>query len=74
MDKTIEETARRVEEMLAGQEAAQEVMMLKLRLEISASKFFLALGWMMREGKIVLEPSDYGYKIRLAESVPSETR
>ncbi|MEK7287224.1 MAG: winged helix-turn-helix domain-containing protein [Elusimicrobiota bacterium] len=66
MDKSIEEAARRIEEAL-NQEPI-EVMQLKLKLEISASKLFLALGWMMREGRVGLEPSEFGYKASLAEA------
>lgn len=42
----------------------QEIMKLKLELGLSASKLFLTLGWLLREGRIELESSEYGYKVR----------
>lgn len=72
MEKSIEEVAGRIEEAIAGGEPF-EVMQLKLRLETSASKLFLALGWLLREGRIVLEPSDYGYRVQaVSATAPSE--
>jgi len=55
----------------ARSQDSYEVMQLKLKLEISASKLFLTLGWMLREGKIALEPSEHGYRVRLA-GIPEE--
>ena len=37
---------------------------LKVSFSVSNSKLFLALGWLLREEKIVIEPLDKGYKIR----------
>lgn len=37
---------------------------LKVSLALSNAKLFLALGWLMREEKITLEPLEKGYKVR----------
>jgi len=37
---------------------------LKVALSVSNSKLFLALGWLLREEKIVIEALDKGYKIK----------
>jgi hypothetical protein len=37
---------------------------LKVALAVNNSKLFLALGWLLREEKIVIEPLDKGYKVK----------
>ncbi|MBI2071019.1 MAG: hypothetical protein HYT79_10525 [Elusimicrobia bacterium] len=63
MNKEIQELTWRIEELL-GENQAVEVMHLKLKLEVAASRLFLALGWMLSESRVELLPSDYGYQVR----------
>ena len=65
MQKTIEELTGRIEQELASGESL-EAMQLKLKLETAASNVFLALGWMLRDGRVELEASEHGYRIRSA--------
>lgn len=65
----IEEIAEQVLEHLIRQPGqSQEAMHLKLALEMSSSNLFLALGWLLREGRITLEKSEYGFMIRCQEA------
>ncbi|MBI4063521.1 MAG: winged helix-turn-helix domain-containing protein [Elusimicrobia bacterium] len=66
MGQSIEEIAEKIR-LILNSEGATETTHLKLKLELSASKLFLALGWMLKEGKVEMEASEYGYKVRLAK-------
>ena len=66
--KEIEQTAREIEIYLHKQPGMSlSAMHLKLALEISASKLFLALGWLLREGRIELDKDEYGVVARCLE-------
>ena len=63
----IEQTARQIESYLQKQPGQSlSAMHLKLALEISASKLFLALGWLLKEGRVELDKDEYGAVARLA--------
>jgi hypothetical protein len=38
---------------------------IRVTLGISNTMLYLALGWLLREGKINIAPTDYSYKISL---------
>lgn len=67
MFEDIESAAKTVLDYLGNQSASedfQEIMKLKISVGMSSSKLFLALGWLLREGKVDLQASEYGYKVR----------
>ncbi|GEM_PF-2501306 len=77
MTQDVEATALRIwQELLnnPGEGGYREAMKLKMSLELSASKFFLALGWLLREGKVEIEPSEFGYKLRCGRTNPLDDR
>lgn len=71
MFEDIELAATTVLDYLENQSPAQdfqEIMKLKLAVGMSASKLYLALGWLARSGKVDLQASEYGYRCRVRES------
>ncbi|MFC1521317.1 hypothetical protein ACFL6Y_02795 [Elusimicrobiota bacterium] len=72
MHEEIKHNANRIIQALqetAGNDPShsEEVMHLKLKLELSASKIFLALGWLVANGKIAIEPSEFGYRVSIGK-------
>ena len=76
-DQSVRQTAERI---LAAVEAAPlsgnvkglTAWDLKLELKVSNSALFLALGWLVRDGKVSLEPHDFTFKVALtAHATPT---
>ncbi|MEI7481960.1 MAG: winged helix-turn-helix domain-containing protein [Elusimicrobiota bacterium] len=61
---TIAQTADKVAELLKG---GVEITSwdIKLKLHLSSSALYLALGWLAAQGKINMYPQDLNFKIKL---------
>ena len=63
---TIPQTAEKITDMLkSGVEATS--WDIKLKLHLSSSSLYLALGWLAAQGKITMYPQDLNYRIRLIQ-------
>ncbi len=60
---TIAQTADKIAEVLKGGEATS--WDIKLKLHLSSSTLYLALGWLASQGKITVYPQDLNFKIKL---------
>ena len=61
---TITQTADKITDLLkgGGETTSWDV---KLKLHLSSSALYLALGWLAAQGKIDMYPQDLNYKIKL---------
>ena len=61
---TITQTADKITDLLkgGGETTSWDI---KLKLHLSSSALYLALGWLAAQGKINMYPQDLNYKIKL---------
>ena len=61
---TITQTADKITDLLkgGGETTSWDI---KLKLHLSSSALYLALGWLASQGKIEMYPQDLNYKIKL---------
>jgi hypothetical protein len=60
----ISQTAAKIADLLrdGGETTSWDI---KLKLHLSSSSLYLALGWLAAQGKITMYPRDLNYKIKL---------
>jgi hypothetical protein len=63
---TVSQTADKIAGLLKG---GAEITSwdIKLKLHLSSSSLYLALGWLAAQGKITIYPQDLNYKIKLIQ-------
>jgi hypothetical protein len=60
---TVAQNAAKILELLkAGENTSWD---LKLKLHLSSSALYLALGWLAAQGKVALYPQDLNFKVRI---------
>ena len=61
---TIDQTASKITDLLkgGGETTSWDI---KLKLHLSSSALYLALGWLAAQGKVNIYPQDLNYKIKL---------
>ena len=63
---TIPQTAEKITEILkSGAETTS--WDIKIKLHLSSSSLYLALGWLAAQGKITMRPQDLNYRIKLIQ-------
>ncbi|MBI4369107.1 MAG: hypothetical protein HY547_02640 [Elusimicrobia bacterium] len=72
-DEQIRELAGRLDQALAAAQEPVEVMRLKFQMEVASSKLYLVLGWMLRDERIRLIPSEYGYRVEMTRDSRSRS-
>ncbi|HBB68328.1 MAG: hypothetical protein A2X28_01620 [Elusimicrobia bacterium GWA2_56_46] len=60
---TVAQTAGKIADLLKGGEETTS-WDLKLKLHLSSSALYLALGWLAAQGKVALYPQDLNYRIK----------
>ncbi|MBI4801540.1 MAG: winged helix-turn-helix domain-containing protein [Elusimicrobia bacterium] len=63
---TVAQTAEKISAILKERHGETTSWDLKLKLHLSSSALYLALGWLAAQGKIQLYPQDLNYKIKLS--------
>ena len=63
---TIPQTAEKITDLLKGGVEATS-WDIKLKLHLSSSYLYLALGWLAAQGKINMYPQDLNYRIKLIQ-------
>jgi len=61
-DLVAQNAAKILELLKSGESTSWD---LKLKLHLSSSALYLALGWLAAQGKVALYPQDLNFKVRL---------
>ena len=61
-DAVAQNAAKILELLKAGESTSWD---LKLKLHLSSSALYLALGWLAAQGKVALYPQDLNFKVRV---------
>lgn len=64
---TVAQTAGNLLEALRGAGGDASSWDLKLKLHLSSSALYLALGWLAAQGKVALYPKDLNFRVLLTE-------
>ncbi|MBI4656374.1 MAG: winged helix-turn-helix domain-containing protein [Elusimicrobia bacterium] len=65
--ENVKNTAAKIIEELKNQKGCMTSWDLKLKLHLSNSSIYIALGWLLNQNKIAVQPEDLTYKVKLTE-------